>query len=191
MGYAWNLDSTDGGLRSMATSHAWAVIHSSNDTAWRTPRALFDALDNEFGFELDAAATSENSLCEDYFGPDHSYLHRRDALECPWDRSTVYCNPPYGRGVGKWVEHAWKQSRAGATVVLLVMACTDTAWWHDFAWKADEIRLVRRRLRFTRSDGTPAAAAPKGSAIIIFRSHVPEDGWPDGPRVRSWQMEAK
>jgi phage N-6-adenine-methyltransferase len=169
----------------MEAKQAWKVIHSSKDLDWRTPKSLFDVLDVEFGFTLDAAATNNNKLCSQYLGPDNPNPKLQDALTAHWVGS-VYCNPPYGREVVKWVKHGWQQAQQGATVVMLVMACTDTAWWHDFAWLADEIRLVRGRVRFDRADGTPAAAAPKGSAILIFRSHVPPNGWAGGPRVRSW-----
>jgi phage N-6-adenine-methyltransferase len=163
-------------------SSAWEVIHSSKNDCWRTPPKLFGSLDNEFSFELDAAATEENKLCQNYLSP------LEDALGRSWDApGAVFCNPPYGRDVGKWVEKAWQESRKRKEpIVLLVMACTDTVWWHDHAWKADEIRLLRGRVHFLKADGGKAAAAPKGSAILVFRGHVPPDGWPGGPRIVSW-----
>jgi len=53
-------------------------------------------------------------------------------------------NPPSGRGIGAWMQ---KASDAGATVVCLVPARTDTTWWHEqvMAW-AQGVRLVRGRL---------------------------------------------
>ena len=50
-------------------SSAWEVIHSSKNDCWRTPPKLFGSLDNEFSFELDAAATEENKLCQNYLQP--------------------------------------------------------------------------------------------------------------------------
>jgi phage N-6-adenine-methyltransferase len=119
-------------------SSAWEVIHSSKNDCWRTPPKLFGSLDNEFSFELDAAATEENKLCQNYLSP------LEDALGRSWDApGAVFCNPPYGRDVGKWVEKAWQESRKRKEpIVLLVMACTDTVWWHDHAWKA--VKLPRR-----------------------------------------------
>ena len=171
----------------MKQQSPWSVIHSSKDDCWRTPPKLFEKLNLEFNFKLDAAATSESRLCTEYMGPDHEINAWKDALSTRWtSNGSVFCNPPYGRNVGKWVEKCWQQCfQTRRTVVVLVMACTDTTWWHDYAWKADEIRLLRGRVSFLKSDGSKAAAAPKGSAIIIFRPHAPVDGWPGGPRVVS------
>ena len=151
----------------------WSVIHSSNDMAWRTPQRLFDLLDSEFHFDLDAAASADNALCENYF------TAQEDALTRDWSRyKSVWCNPPYGRELHRWMAKAFIESRHGPTVVMLVMACTETRWWRDYAWRADEIRLVQGRIKFTRSTGEPAGAAPKGSAVIIFHP-----SWNGPPRV--------
>jgi site-specific DNA-methyltransferase (adenine-specific) len=77
-------------------------------------------------------------------------------------------NPPYGREIGKWMAKAHEEADRGATVVCLVPARTDTAWWHDHAAKADEIRFVRGRLKFIRDDGRNDSA-PFPSAVVIFR----------------------
>jgi len=168
-------------------AQAWKVIHSSNDMAWRTPKALFEHLHNEFGFTLDAAANKENALVPNYLGKDHKDPKLHNSLTCHW-KGVVFCNPPYGRQVGQWIKQAYEQSQQGATVVVLVMACTDTAWWHDYAWKADEIRLLRGRVRFTRSNGQKAAAAPKGSALLVFRPHTSlNTACNYTPRVISWK----
>jgi len=73
-------------------------------------------------------------------------------------------NPPYGREIGKWVKKAYESAQSGATVVCLVPARTDTAWWHDYCAKG-EIRFVRGRLKF----GGSKNSAPFPSAVVIFR----------------------
>jgi phage N-6-adenine-methyltransferase len=154
-------------------SSPWNVIHSSNDMAWRTPQRLFDQLDKEFDFELDAAASSANALCPQYFTEED------DALTQDWSGyQSVWCNPPYGRELHRWLRKAHTESRKGPTVVMLVMACTETKWWREHAWRADEIRFIQGRVKFARSTGELAGAAPKGSAVIIFHSQ-----WDGPPRV--------
>lgn len=75
-------------------------------------------------------------------------------------------NPPYGREIGAWVRKAYETAKSGiGTVVCLVPARTDTAWWHDFCAKG-EVRFVRGRLKF----GTAKASAPFPSAVVVFRS---------------------
>lgn len=77
----------------------------------------------------------------------------------------VWCNPPYGREIGKWVEKAYKESLEGATVVLLLPARTDTKWFHDYIYGKAEIRFVRGRLKF--GDGKNSAPFP--SMVVVFR----------------------
>ena len=75
-----------------------------------------------------------------------------------------WMNPPYGKEIGKWMEKAYEESRKnGTTVVCLVPARTDTAWWHDFAMRGS-ICFLRGRLKF----GGSKNAAPFPSAIIVF-----------------------
>ena len=186
---------TTGETNPKEKSHAWKVQHSSANSTWGTPKHVFEALDQDFGIDLDAAATKASRLCSHYYGPDHKDPARRDALSEKWALSAgsapsaVFVNPPYGRNLtNKRVEAACRNSRE-STVVALVMACTETAWWREWAWKADEIRLVQSRIRFIDPEtGLSAGSAPTGSAIIVFRPYVPVDGWPGGPRIVLWEQ---
>lgn len=76
-------------------------------------------------------------------------------------------NPPYGRTIGKWVRKAWEASREGATVVCLLPARTDTAWWHDYCMRG-EVRFIRGRLKF----GDSKSGAPFPSAVVVFRPGI-------------------
>jgi site-specific DNA-methyltransferase (adenine-specific) len=61
------------------------------------------------------------------------------------------------------MEKAFTSSQAGATVVCLVPARTDTRWWHSFAIHG-RIRFLRGRVRF----GESKTGAPFPSAVVIF-----------------------
>lgn len=76
------------------------VMFSSGKDDWETPKDLFDKLNEEFGFTLDACATDENAKCSHYFTED------TDGLSQDWQGQTVYCNPPYSLSGGqdKWVK---------------------------------------------------------------------------------------
>jgi site-specific DNA-methyltransferase (adenine-specific) len=65
------------------------------------------------------------------------------------------------------MKKAYESSLAGATVVCLVPARTDTAWWHDYAMQG-EIRFLRGRLKFVGRNGV-GDAAPFPSAVVIFQ----------------------
>lgn len=73
------------------------VMFSSDKNFWETPQKLFDELDAEFHFTLDAAASDENHKCARYF------TQSDDGLRQNWEGETVFCNPPYGsKETGLW-----------------------------------------------------------------------------------------
>jgi len=136
-------------------------LFTSKTCEWETPQDFFDKLDDEFGFTVDVCANKNNNKVDTYYGT------LVDGLSQEW-RGTCWMNPPYGREIKKWMEKAYKSSiENGATVVCLVPARTDTAWWHDYAMKADEIRYIRGRLKF----GGSKNSAPFPSALVIFLPH--------------------
>ena len=78
----------------------------------------------------------------------------------------VFCNPPYGRGIGDWVKKSYEESKQPETVVVMLLpARTDTRWFHDYIYGKAEIRFVKGRLRF----GGCKNAAPFPSMVVIFR----------------------
>lgn len=134
------------------------VLFSSKNTNWETPQWLFDALNAEFNFTLDPCADDKNHKCPLYFTEED------DGLVQNWGTERVFCNPPYGRHIGDWVQ---KCSAHKGVAVLLIPARTDTQYFHDFIYRNPraEIRFIRGRLRFVGADN----AAPFPSMIVIFR----------------------
>lgn len=122
---------------------------------WETPQWLFDELDREFGFTVDVCADAQNAKCPVF------YDREQDGLAQTWE-GVCWCNPPYGREIARWVE---KAAGASCTVVMLIPARTDTAWFHDHIYGKAEIRFIRGRLRFSGS----AVNAPFPSMIVVFR----------------------
>ena len=85
-----------------------SALLSSKKMDWCTPQDFFDRLNEEFGFVLDAAATDKTAKCPLYYTPE------TDGLSQSWDRGgAVFCNPPYGREIGKWVKKAYEEARGG------------------------------------------------------------------------------
>lgn len=127
---------------------------------WSTPQRFFDRLAREFSFTLDVAASERTAKCDRYFTPED------DGLAQSWRGEVCWMNPPYGREIAKWMRKAIEEAQDGATVVCLIPARTDTAWWHDYALLG-EIRFVRGRIRF----GRPLARnhdAPFPCAVVVF-----------------------
>ena len=101
------------------------ALLSSKNMCWCTPQDFFDKLNEEFSFTLDAAATDKTAKCPLYFTPE------TDGLKSSWKVAgggTVFCNPPYGREIGKWVQKAYEEAQAGTPIVLLIPARTDTSY---------------------------------------------------------------
>ena len=134
------------------------ALFSSESCEWETPQWLFDALNMEFGFTLDPCSTHENRKCEQHF------TREEDGLSQDWGDNVVFVNPPYGREIGHWIRKSYESAQAGAVVVCLIPARTDTKWWHKYCMKG-EIRLLKGRLRFVGGQHS----APFPSAIIVFR----------------------
>ena len=78
----------------------------------------------------------------------------------------VFCNPPYGKAIARWVRKcAAEAAKPDTLVVMLIPARTDTAYFHDYIYrKAKEVRFLRGRLHFNESKN----AAPFPSMIVIF-----------------------
>ena len=121
-----------------------SALLSSKKMDYCTPQGFFNTLNAEFHFTLDAAAT-------EYRGG-----------------GSVFCNPPYGRALGAWVRKAYEEAQAGTTVVLLIPARTDTAYFHDYIYGKAEIRFLRGRLHFEDEDGNRFPPAPFPSMVVIY-----------------------
>ncbi len=128
------------------------VLFSSLRVDWGTPQAVYARLDQEFHFNYDPCP----------IGGDQDGLA---TLFATWRGKRVYCNPPYGRSIGRWLERGLEAELA----VFLLPARTDTRWFHDTVLpKAKEIRFIRGRLRF----GNAQAGAPFPNMIVIFAGMV-------------------
>ena len=141
------------------------VHFSSSGLEWCTPQDFYDELDKEFNFTLDVAATKDNALCE------HFYTAEEDGLSQPWNPPTgaVFCNPPYGREIIKWVKKAYAEARLHpVTIVMLLPARTDTSYFHDYIYNHALVRFIRGRLRFTDSIGREYWPAPFPSMVVIY-----------------------
>jgi site-specific DNA-methyltransferase (adenine-specific) len=101
------------------------VMFSSDSMEWETPQWLFDELDKEFHFDLDPCSTHENAKCKLH------YTKEEDGLLQDWTGHRVFCNPPYGREIGKWVKKAYESK---CLTVMLIPARTDTKWFHQYIY---------------------------------------------------------
>lgn len=129
---------------------------------WTTPDELFNPINVEFIFTLDAAADSKNKRAPQY------YTAEMDGLKQNWKNHTVWLNPPYGDFGGKlsdWIKKSADAAALGATVVVLIPARTNTNWFHDVCLKYGEVRFIRGRPKF----GGAEHGLPQPLCLVIFR----------------------
>lgn len=136
---------------------------SSNKQDWTTPSEFYNNLNKEFYFTLDPCCYKETALCKNY------YTLQEDGLKQSWEGHRVFCNPPYGKEIKKWVEKCYIESKKENTlVVLLIPARTDTTYFHDYIYKPEnEIRFIKGRLKF----GLCKNPAPFPSMVVIFNKN--------------------
>ena len=86
----------------------------------------------------------------------------------------VWCNPPYGREIAKWVRKGFESVQAGtaSVCVMLLPARTDTKWFHNYVYNKAEIRFVKGRLKF----GNSKNSAPFPSMVVVFKQNKEERG---------------
>lgn len=117
-----------------------------------TPDDLLESIKEEFGELFDPCPNNPTF----------------DGLTIDWPQDmTVYCNPPYTRGViTEWIRKCHNQWRKGSTVVLLIPSYTDTVAFHRYIYPYAELRFIRGRLKFKGYSGQ--ASFP--SMLAIFNN---------------------
>ncbi len=154
----------------------------SNDL-WRTPKKLFDTLNDEFGFIADMAASKNSALCNTYFSEDD------DSLSFNWNdminvhyfhspRHYVYCNPPYSKPM-PWIKQAIQAQKDGLGTVMLLNADASVSWFTEALKYVSEIRFVTGcqdendkyyigRIAFTDEFGVPHKSNNKPQFVLVF-----------------------
>lgn len=154
------------------------IINSDLDedlkNSWGTDPDVFNAMDREFNFELDAASNAINNKCDLFLDKDENSLtvdwfnHIRGFHQKP--KYTAWINPPYERGsIKQFMKKAIEQKNRGVTTVMLVPATLDAQWLpiNDIS----EIRIITGgRLCFYHPiTNKKVSGNTKGSMFVIFR----------------------
>lgn len=133
-------------------------VHFSSDRMdWATPDDFFTRLNQIYSFDLDVAASEGNARCAQFFDQNS------DGLAQSWAGHRVWCNPPYGREIGQWVQKATQEAKEARFIVMLVPSRTDTKWWHE-ALKSARVEFIKGRLKFKGAK----ASAPFPSALLFW-----------------------
>ena len=123
------------------------AVHSSNNHTWKTPKHVYDYLDEEFRFVLDPCPSNP----------------KFDGLEINWSDMN-FVNPPYGSELPKWIEKGIAEQKKKHYSVFLIPSRTDTKWFYKMYENATEIRFIVSRIKFVGAKNS----APFPSMIVFF-----------------------
>lgn len=133
-------------------------MFSSNSDEWATPEDFFNMINQEFHFNLDPCATSENHKCEKFFTME------QNGLNMDWGGYRVFCNPPYSN-IAEWVAKCYEEGcKENTLVCMLIPARTDTRYFHDYILNRSEVRFIKGRLKFGQSKNS----APFPSMLVVY-----------------------
>lgn len=125
-----------------------------------TPPEIFTALG--LTFDLDVAAPPGGVA---WVPAGRALSASEDGLSMPWT-GRVWVNPPYGRGIDRWLTRLADHGDG----VALVFGRTDTNWWGDAARRATAVCFVRGRVRFIdgRTGEPGEGRAPIPSTLLAY-----------------------
>jgi hypothetical protein len=127
---------------------------------WYTPAWLMAAIGLEF--DLDPCHPHDRVL--EHIPAPRRYTVFDDGLKQPW-HGRVWCNPPYGPRVGRWLD----RMAAHGHGIALVYARTDTAWCQAALESAGMALFLRGRVPFLcGTDGKPRDRGGAGSLLLAW-----------------------
>ena len=138
-----------------------AVHYSSNTAEHYTPAHVLDlVLEVMGGIDLDPCADPGCRVPAAVH-----FTAAEDGLSKPW-AGRVYMNPPYGRGIGSWVDRLVTFHQAGQVeeAIALVPARPGPIWWRRLTGHGGPVLFYSRRLKFVGNK----SSAPFPSALVYM-----------------------
>jgi hypothetical protein len=129
-----------------------------NKDEWLTPPYITAALGH---FDLDPCAP----ISPPWRIADWNLNILDDGLAQDWSKwNFVWCNPPYGRETGKWLEKMKRHNNG----IALIFARTDTRMFQDHVFTADAILFLKGRLSFYDVTGKKGGTAGAPSCLVAY-----------------------
>ena len=130
-------------------------LTEGSSVEWYTPPELFEAVG--INFDLDVCAPTGGLP---WIPATWSFCQDDDGLAQPW-HGKVWMNPPYGKGIDKWMQ---KLAEHGDGIAF-VHARTGTVWWREAVAAATAVCFVADSVRFVR--GSTWTQEPGGSPVPL------------------------
>lgn len=87
-----------------------------------------------------------------------------NGLLMPWE-GRVWCNPPYGKETGTWLDKCALHGNA----IALIFARTETRMFFDYVWnKATAVLFFKGRLKFYHVTGEEGGTAGAPSVLVAY-----------------------
>ena len=144
---------------------------------WATDRSIIEAMEARYGkYDLDAAASAENAVCEKF------YDEKTNCLKRWWGKGKhIWLNPPYSTPL-PFIEKAVEQMEHENQIDVLLPGDASTVWFAwaqkyaaEIIWIIADVDTEQRtcrggRISFIHGDtGKPVSGNNKGSVIAIMR----------------------
>jgi len=127
---------------------------------WRTPKELFNTLNNQYNFAFDCCASKENRKCELYsddFQNEWLRLHR------------AWINPPFSKAT-EMIDHFFDRTISGIGIYRIDNI--ESYLWNFILNNADWVFIIRGR---TNYEGHEGHGARFGSALFGVGVPPPEN----------------
>lgn len=140
----------------MPTIMNTAYERTEQKDEWLTPPYIFEALGE---FDMD--------VCEPIKPPwkiaPKGFNVLDNGLAQNWE-GFVWCNPPYGKETGKWLERMEKHGNG----LCLIFSRTDTKNFQDIVFNATAILFIKGRLSFYDVHGVKGGTAGAASCLVAW-----------------------
>lgn len=124
---------------------------------WLTPPELVKKLGE---FDLDPCTPLNPPFCH----AKMNFTIEDDGLKKDWF-GRVYLNPPYGKGMEKWLEKLKNHGNG----IALIFARTETKCFFEHIWNdADAVLFVKGRIKFYNILGEQAGTPGSPSVFIAY-----------------------
>jgi len=110
----------------------------------KTPKNIWNNLQNEFNFTIDLCASDQNYLIKRY------YTKEQNALVQNWDNEIGYCHPIFDVNIPKFIAKAFKHN---CFIVYLLPASTHAVYFHKYLWDGNSNKPKKNiEIRFLEMD---------------------------------------
>jgi len=130
--------------------------HAMLKDEWLTPPSIIEALGP---FDLDPCSP----INRPWDTAKNHYTIEDNGLLMPWN-GRVWCNPPYGKETGHWMNKCALHGNA----ICLTFARTETTWFFNKVWPfASALFFIKGRLHFYHVTGERAESNSGAPSVLI------------------------